>query len=139
MQQRGVTLVEMITIVAVFFMMAALAVPRFAFLSEQARVDAVRSLSEEVRHASEMTYRVWLSAGQPGELFTNGKTLDLEYGYPGTDAIRNVVVDAVDFDFAGGMFQYSMGDATLANCGVTYTPPRHEDDVPQVTVAVDGC
>ena len=57
--QRGLTALELLVVVAVIAMLAAVAVPRFSVLDREAREQAVISLADGVRSAAEITHRVW--------------------------------------------------------------------------------
>jgi len=137
--QHGLSTVDLMIVAAAFFMVAALAVPRFAFLSEEARVDSVRNLAEDVRASAELTYRVWDSAGRPKTLRTSGETLELAYGFPTKVSVGAVVMDDSEFLFDNGVWHFADKRKKIENCFVSYEAPRSAAERPLITANVDGC
>ncbi len=139
LRQKGMSLIEVIVVVAVFFMLAAVAVPRFVFLAQSARVDTVRLLADDLRAAADATYRVWDTAGRPETLAMRGEVLALTNGYPSVDDIATLAVDGADFDFESGVFHYVDGERRVDGCRVVYEPPEYAGERARVSAIVDGC
>ena len=138
-KQRGMSTVDVMVVAAAFVMLAAVAVPRFAFLSEEARVEAVRNLAEDVRASSDLTFRVWDSAGRPATLTTDDTVLELVHGYPSTASVGAIIFDDSEFEFDMGVWHYSRDQKRIENCFVSYEAPRAENERPNIAAKVDGC
>ncbi len=138
-KQQGLTFVELMVIAAAFLALAAVAVPRFMFLNEAARLDSVRALADEIRRTSDASHKVWVSAGQPDFLTNAGNDYAMPNGYPDSSAMRTLLVGTAMFEFDGHRYSYLHNGSPLTDCYVSYAPPSYSLGVPRVQVNVDGC
>lgn len=137
-RQRGLTAVELVIVVAVIAMLAAMAVPRFTSLDRQARAESVVTLADGVKSTAELAHRIWAAAGEPQTLSFQGEILDLVHGYPTERSIAKAVVGPGSFRYAKGVWIH--GDARSAlDCGVVYLPPPAEGARATINAYTDGC
>lgn len=136
--QRGLTALELLVVVAVIAMLAALAVPRYSTLDREARTEAVLSLADGVKSSAELTHRIWAAAGRPDTLQFQGEAMPLVYGYPAESAIARTVVGPGGFRQKAGIWIHERARSAL-DCGVVYVPPGAAGASPRVNVYTEGC
>ncbi len=139
MRQQGLTSVELIVVVAVFVALAAVALPRYAVLEEETRLQAVGDLATEIRAHAAQSFAIWQSANHPSSLSQAGRPMMLVHGYPSAADMRTLVVGDAMFQYEGGRYVYTAAGEPVAGCYVTYIPPAGRLDAPQIDVVVEGC
>ncbi len=84
--QSGFTLIEMVVVIVILGILAAIAVPKFADIQDDARRATVEGLYGAVKSATALGHAQALAEGKTaasGENMTmEGSTVDLVYGYP---------------------------------------------------------
>jgi MSHA pilin protein MshA len=136
--QKGLTALELLVVVAVIAMLAAVAVPRFSSLDREAREQAVISLADGVKSSAELTHRVWSAAGRPETLTFQGEELHFVHGYPAEQAIAGAVIGPGGFRHNNGMWVHENARSAL-DCGVIYMPPTVEGVPATVNAYTAGC
>lgn len=134
--QAGFTFTELLTVVTVMTMLAAVAVPRYAILNSDSRSQSVRSLAANVKSSANLSHKVWKATGQPLRMTLDGRTVDMRYGYPTDASIADVVVMNSEFEFADGYWRHTQ--ATVG-CAVLYIPPPDPGVEATVITYTDGC
>jgi MSHA pilin protein MshA len=136
--QAGFTFTELLTVVTVMAMLAAVAVPRYALLNSDSRSQSVRSLAANVKSSASLSHKVWNATGKPIRLTLDGRTVDMRYGYPTDASIAEIVVMSGEFEFADGYWKHTQS-AAGQGCSVLYIPPSNPDTDATIVTYTHGC
>ena len=126
-KKAGFTLIELVVVLAILGILAAVAIPRYASYVQQARVAALNGLAGALRSAVVVTQARYAATGQTTSPVQMTDGTNVEVGTAGASMGVPTLVgieSAVKFD---GTFGYNntTGVWTLlpavANCTVTYT------------------
>jgi prepilin-type N-terminal cleavage/methylation domain-containing protein len=134
--QAGFTFTELLTVVTILVMLAAVAVPRHAMMNSDHRGTAVRALEANVRSSTQLSHKVWEATGKPSRLSLDGRTVDMCYGYPTQSSINDLVVMGDEFRFGEGYWKHADSED---GCAVLYIPPSMPDAHAEIITYTDGC
>ena len=144
--EKGFTLIEIVMVIVLLGILAAVAIPRFANLSQSARASTVDGLYGTIQGASAMVYAQSLIEGETAlavsSVTMEGQAIVTAYGYPDDTAGGiDVALSAYDgFTFAAGppaLFTND-SDATPVDCRVEYTEPAAVNARPTIA-SVNTC
>ena len=129
-EKRGFTLIELIIVIVILGIIAAIAIPRFTGLSGEARISAVKGMAGAISSAATIAHGKWLIS--PSATITmEGKSVSMYNGtsgpgYPSEEAggIDNAVnYDTDKFTFTAGTNNNATKDAKFemkTNCYASY-------------------
>ena len=158
-QQSGFTLIELVVVIIILGILAAVALPKFMGLSSDARSSVVSGLSGSVTEAADMVHALaevkGLATAATGSLtLPDGTTVATAYGYPDGSAggilaaLQDGSATATNnfpFTFTAGTpstFAYTPAGGTAVSttgCVVNYTAATAAGATPTITASTSSC
>jgi MSHA pilin protein MshA len=130
-KQNGFALIHVIVAVVILGILAAVALPRMANLSGDARFSVMKGAEGSMRAANALIYARAVSLGIqsaakgviPAHTMGNVAAINIEFGFAAAVTDLIVLMDLsslADFNIAAMTLQHAKADAP-ANCQITYT------------------
>ena len=127
-KQQGFTLVEMVVVLVILGILAAVAIPKYVSYTTEARIAALNGLSGALRSSVALVQSRYVATGQTTSPVTmaDGTTVAVTTGAGGgiptvaAAGIQNAV-NQTGFTFTAATGQWDFASGAIANCFVTYT------------------
>jgi MSHA pilin protein MshA len=128
-RQQGFTMIELIMVIVILGVLAAVALPKFYDMQADARMAKMNAALGAIKSASAIAHSAYLMAGtSPATVTMEGASVPLVNGYPdvnATAASSGIVIAA------GGLGDYTLAatattltvtpDSSHASCSITYS------------------
>jgi MSHA pilin protein MshA len=134
--QAGFTLVELIVVIVILGILAAVALPKFMGLEKEARIASLKSMGGTLMSAANMAHGICMAQnctnGGAG-IQIGGQAIVFANGYPNNASIIRLVSSYEGFSAnAAGNRMTKLG-GTNANCWVQYNQPTAAGNAPFIS------
>ena len=140
--QVGFTLIELVLVIVLVGVLAAVALPKFVDLGSDARISAIKGLDGAMRSANTVIYAkaaVSNSMGATGTVTISGVSIATAYGFA-ADALELAKAMDLSSDFLSSALDIRHTGATsAAACKDVYTPVAGQNSVPVYVMTLTGC
>ncbi len=144
-EKRGFTLIELIIVIVILGIIAAIAIPKFAGLSSSAKKGVLKGVEGSLKSAMNIVHSKWLIEGGSSVKLSDDTTVKVnDKGYP--TASSDGILKAIDLSNSGDLdnvtgsnkvyIGYDASKKDNCECCVIYSAGNN--DIPTITLK-DSC
>lgn len=147
--QSGFTLIELVMVIVIIGILAAVALPKFVTLGSDARVGVMKSVQGSMQSANALIYAKAALVGQlgsTGAVTYNGTSIKVVYGYAADAVGLSAAMDLIPAtDFTVVAASISHANAVMpSSCSIAYGPaavatPATSPTSPTYTPTISDC
>ncbi len=144
MKQPGFTLIELVIVIVLLGLLAAIALPKFASLQSDARTASIEAASGAVKSAMALAHTQSLVEGEESvssaSVTLEGSIIATVYGYPASASIDLAAgINSDNYAISSNGINRNIQLNNSTQCRIRYRQAVNANTLPVITVTTTGC